>query len=222
MGTNKRAPQAFSFRPFEDLKEIIERKGIAAAGKPAADKKDEQGSDEDEDLFAVAMKEVREIKEFRQLPVRYAKAVPCFNHNRRGPDALHILDEITRGRVPINLPDTQEYVEWVNPAYWPDCHGNLTGKLHGGFFSVQDCLDLHGLFVNEAEAAIERFFKEAMGKGFRCIKIIHGRGLRSQNGPVLKKALIGWLTYRYKKNVLAFASARQCDGGLGALYVLLV
>ena len=123
--------------------------------------------------------------------------------------------------VAINLPDTQEYVESSNPAYWPVRNGNIAGKLHRGFFSVQDCLDLHGFFVDEAEAATERFLKEALGKGLRCIKIIHGRGLRSPDGPVLKSALIGWLTYRYRKNVIAFASARQCDGGLGAIYVLL-
>ncbi len=90
-----------------------------------------------------------------------------------------------------------------------------------GFFSVQDCLDLHGFFFDEAETVTEQFLKEALVKGLRCIKIIHGRGLRSPDGPVLKNALIGWLTYRYRKNVIAFASARQCDGGLGAIYVLL-
>ncbi|MGD0283404.1 MAG: Smr/MutS family protein [Dissulfurispiraceae bacterium] len=219
MGTNKHAPETFSFRPFEDLKEIIERKRITVAGKHSTEKKYEH--DSDEDIFAVAMKEVREIKEFREMPVRYATVAPCFSLNRRGPDALHILNEITSGRIPINLPDTQEYVEWVNTAYWPGRQGNLAGKLHSGFFSVQDCLDLHGFFVDEAEAAIERFFKEALRKGLRCIKIIHGRGLRSPDGPVLKRALIGWLTYRFRKNVIAFVSARQCDGGLGALYVLL-
>ncbi|UCH46386.1 MAG: Smr/MutS family protein [Nitrospiraceae bacterium] len=52
------------------------------------------------------------------------------------------------------------------------------------------------------------------------MKIIHGRGLRSPDGPVLKKAVIQWLLTRYRKYIVAFASARQCDGGLGAIYVL--
>jgi DNA-nicking Smr family endonuclease len=34
---------------------------------------------------------------------------------------------------------------------------------------------------------------------------------------VLKKTLLGWLT----ENAIAFATARQCDGGLGAVYILL-
>jgi len=38
---------------------------------------------------------------------------------------------------------------------------------------------------------------------------------------VLKDAVVRRLVGRYRKQVIAFVSARQCDGGLGALYVLL-
>ncbi len=219
MGTKKRTPEAFSFQPFENLKDIIEHKRIPVAVKPCPEEKYEH--DGDDEVFSAAMKEVREIKEFRQIAVHPKKAVPLCRRNPQRCEALQILEDITSGQVAINLPDTQEYVEWSNPVYWPLRNGNIAGKLHKGFFSVQDCLDLHGFFVDEAEAATERFLKEALAKGLRCIKIIHGRGLRSPDGPVLKSALIGWLTYRFRKNVIAFASARQCDGGLGALYVLL-
>jgi len=40
-------------------------------------------------------------------------------------------------------------------------------------------------------------------------------------GPVLKDAVIRRLVGRYRKQIVAFVSARQCDGGLGAMYVLL-
>jgi DNA-nicking Smr family endonuclease len=53
------------------------------------------------------------------------------------------------------------------------------------------------------------------------VKIIHGRGLRSPRGPVLKEKLIKRLSGKYRKHVVAFVTARQCDGGLGALYILL-
>jgi DNA-nicking Smr family endonuclease len=219
MSSKKSAPGTFSFQPFENLKAIIDSRKITVPVKPAAEKKREDPSDDE--LFKDAMKEVNEIQEFRQLPVRPKKISPRLGNNAVCPDALHILKEVTRGSVPINLPDTQEYVEWVNPAYWPSNNCNLTAKLHKGFFSVQDCLDLHGLFADEAEEATESFLKDALVKGLRCVKIIHGRGLRSPDGPVLKRALLTWLTYRHRKNVMAFVSARQCDGGLGAVYVLL-
>ncbi len=122
-----------------------------------------------------------------------------------------------RGKMPVNLPDTQEYVEWVNHDYRSD----ITRDVHKGRYSVQDVLDLHGITVEDAEAEVERFLKDSFKKGYRCIKIIHGRGLRSPKGPVLKNAVVELLSGRYRKHIIAFVTARQCDGGLGALCVLL-
>jgi DNA-nicking Smr family endonuclease len=54
------------------------------------------------------------------------------------------------------------------------------------------------------------------------ILIIHGRGLSSPADPVLKTKVIQWLsTGPWRKWVMAYASARLCDGGAGATYVLL-
>jgi DNA-nicking Smr family endonuclease len=52
---------------------------------------------------------------------------------------------------------------------------------------------------------------------------VHGRGRNSPgNLPVLKIHLEGWLTMkRFRRQVLAFASAQPYDGGTGALYLLL-
>jgi DNA-nicking Smr family endonuclease len=132
-------------------------------------------------------------------------------------EVLRILEETVKGLRPVNLPDTQEYVEWINKDYRED----IVNKLHKGLYSVQDCLDLHGIVVEEAETEVERFFKESLRKRYQCVKIIHGRGLRSKNGPVLKEAVIKWLLSSYRRHIVAFVSARQCDGGLGAIYVLL-
>jgi DNA-nicking Smr family endonuclease len=55
------------------------------------------------------------------------------------------------------------------------------------------------------------------------VLIVHGRGLNSKdNVPVLKERLKVWLAHgSIGKVVLAFTTARACDGGAGALYVLL-
>ena len=54
----------------------------------------------------------------------------------------------------------------------------------------------------------------------RCVRIIHGKGSRSEEGqPVLKHKVNYWL--RCRDEVLAFTSATGRDGGTGALYVLL-
>ena len=63
---------------------------------------------------------------------------------------------------------------------------------------------------------------EARRQGNCCVLVIHGRGSHSPDGPVLKQALIDWLAEPpVGSNVLAFASAKGGDGGVGATYVLL-
>jgi len=58
--------------------------------------------------------------------------------------------------------------------------------------------------------------------GRRAVLIIHGRGLSSPHEPVLKTKVYQWLTSApWHKWVIAFTSARLCDGGAGATYVLL-
>jgi DNA-nicking Smr family endonuclease len=215
MRFKKPASETFQFEPFKDLKKIIESKGPGMSGKPPVAKKDVPLNDEE--LFAIAMSEVREIKEFRRIPVRQRKAIALSGKMFPDKEAIKALDDIVAGRRAMHLPDTQEYVEWINQDY----RGTFLRKLHEGKFSVQDYLDLHGLCVEEAECEVGHFLKESRVKGYRCVKIIHGRGLRSPKGPVLKEALIKWLSGRHRKNIVAFVTARQCDGGLGALYVLL-
>jgi len=215
MSVKKQTSEAFLFQPFEDLKRIIESKGIKMSSNPPAARKEQPANDEE--LFADAMREVREIKEFRSIPVRPGKAIIGPAKISSDKEAMKVLEEIIDGRRAVNLPDTQEYVEWINKDY----SGGIIKKLHEGKFAVQDYLDLHGLCFAEAESAVEQFLKESMIRGHRCIKIIHGRGLRSPKGPVLKEALIKWLSGRYRKHIIAFVTARQCDGGLGALYILL-
>src|SRR5262249_25050840 len=82
---------------------------------------------------------------------------------------------------------------------------------------------LHGLTAAEAREAVDRFVLESFRVGRRCVLVVHGRGLNSKDRtPVLKERLKSWLAHgRIAKVVLAFTTARVCDGGAGALYVLL-
>ncbi len=93
-------------------------------------------------------------------------------------------------------------------------------KLRRGQYRVQAELDLHGLNVAEAKQALRDFLVEALRRQIRCVRIIHGKGLRSgHRGPVLKSAVSGVL--RRTAAVIAYVSARPVDGGTGAVYVLL-
>ena len=96
----------------------------------------------------------------------------------------------------------------------------LTERLKRGEFAVGDQIDLHGLSAREARAALREFLAEAVARRIGCVRVVHGKGLRSgPNGPVLKHAVNVWL--RKVDAVLAFVSAPRRDGGTGAVYVLL-
>lgn len=205
----KEKPSApWSYTPFAALDIDAVRKNARAPEPPS-------GCGDDEAEFSKAMAGVREIKEFREIPARSpssAKPRP-----RPADDSVEVLREIVEGRRRIRLADTAEYVEWVNPGTRKDA----ALRLHRGQFAVQDSMDLHGMTVREAEEAFSEFMRQAGRKGLFCVKVIHGRGLRSRNGPVLKEALGRWLRGPYRKRVAAYATARHCDGGLGATYILL-
>jgi len=93
-------------------------------------------------------------------------------------------------------------------------------RLARGKYAVQAEIDLHGMTVAEARPRLSDFIDYSASQGLTCVRIVHGKGLGSgERGPVLKTAVNRWL--RKWDSVLAFVSARQVDGGTGALYVLL-
>jgi DNA-nicking Smr family endonuclease len=102
----------------------------------------------------------------------------------------------------------------------PQVQASVLRKLRRGEYRVQREIDLHGLTVAEAKIVLRQFLISALEQRVRCVRIIHGKGLRSgQRGPVLKSAVSAVL--RRTGAVLAYVSARQVDGGTGAVYVLL-
>jgi DNA-nicking Smr family endonuclease len=93
-------------------------------------------------------------------------------------------------------------------------------KLRRGQWVVQDHIDLHGLRAGEARALLSDFLNEALGKGYRCVRVVHGKGHRSPNRePVLKRKMAHWL--QQKNEVLAYCEAPPVDGGSGATVILL-
>jgi DNA-nicking Smr family endonuclease len=92
-------------------------------------------------------------------------------------------------------------------------------KLKRGRFPVAGQLDLHNMSVEAGHRALLEFIAEAKSPALECIRVIHGKGLRSQNGPRLK--LMTRQVLRDHHRVLAFTPCKQADGGTGAMDVLL-
>ncbi len=97
---------------------------------------------------------------------------------------------------------------------------DIAGKLRRGHWSVQAELDLHGLIVDEAHDALSDFIVAARHRRYRCVRVIHGKGLTSPNKePVLKGKVRRWLAHW--DEVLAYTEAPRHAGGGGAILVLL-
>ena len=140
------------------------------------------------------------------------------------PIALqHQLDEQAVMREALSdefdvetLLDTDDALSYRRPGIGTD----VTRKLRKGGWSIQGQVDLHGLRREEARDALVDFIKDAARMGWRCVRVVHGKGLGSLGKtPVLKGKVQSWLIQ--KQEVLAFVQARPAHGGAGALVVLL-
>jgi DNA-nicking Smr family endonuclease len=93
-------------------------------------------------------------------------------------------------------------------------------KLRRGQWAIQRELDLHGMIVDEAHDALVDLLVEARTCGWRCVRIIHGKGLTSPGKtPVLKGKVRRWLALW--DDVLAYCEPAHHAGGGGAVVVLL-
>jgi len=103
--------------------------------------------------------------------------------------------------------------------------GGDRGRLRAlarGEIPVDLRLDLHRLTEEEARGEVEGILRQALDGNLRCVLIIHGRGLRSPLGPVLKEALPDWLTGSpLASRILAFVTSPPSLGGEGSTLVLL-
>jgi DNA-nicking Smr family endonuclease len=118
------------------------------------------------------------------------------------------------------LPDL--FLEGGDEAAYtrPGVARTVLRDLRRGRWVVEAHLDLHGMNRDEAKQHLGMFLAECLTRRHRCVRIVHGKGLRSPGRePVLKKLVLGWLAQR--KDVLAFCQARTVEGGAGAVIVLL-
>jgi DNA-nicking Smr family endonuclease len=100
----------------------------------------------------------------------------------------------------------------------PGVQRKVIRMLKRGQIRAEDQLDLHGMRVREAGKALQNFLSECSRRRLRCVRVIHGKGLRT-GGSILKENVATWL--RLRSDVVAFCSANPNDGGTGAVYVLL-
>ena len=80
-------------------------------------------------------------------------------------------------------------------------------------------LDLHSFTVKEAMSLCKIFIKKSQSKKLNCVKVITGKGLHSDSGPILKGAMYDFLSTH--SSVAKIIEAPLSQGGSGAYLVYL-
>ncbi len=170
-------------------------------------------STEDQLLFRTAIGDLRRMAPVDELP-RGAPPPPSARMSQA--DERAVIGELLTHPLDASLHevgDSLRYLKQGLPA-------RLLKQLGRGEFSVRDEFDLHAMTASAALSALARFLDECVAEDRLCVRIIHGKGLRSGNrGPVIKGLVDRAL--RRRGDVLAYRSAPTSDGGSGAVIVLL-
>jgi DNA-nicking Smr family endonuclease len=143
-------------------------------------------------------------------------------------DAAAESDEKARAQLRALVDGAEERFEVIDDGEHlegrrADTSGKLFRSLRRGELTIDARLDLHGLSIEEARAAVDQFLRVSRARGERVGLVIHGRGAHSPGGfSVLRGEIAAWLSQGPASAcVEGFCTAVRDDGGEGALYILL-
>jgi len=209
---------ASSMKSFADLQQVGKQLKEQQAQREKAEAERiarEKHAAIEANIFRSTVGEVQALKpqeKFHPIPKK-PKPIP-FKHIEDEQKALQesLSDEFDAG----TLLESDENLSYTRPGVGID----VAKKLRQGAWVIQAQLDLHGMRRDQARDNLGEFLRKCIRSGFRCVRIIHGKGLGSVNKePVLKNKVRNWLIQ--KDEVIAFSQATAADGGSGALIVLL-
>jgi len=165
-------------------------------------------SPEERELFKDSMRHVKPLEEGK-------------DHSEPIGERHDDIDELPEGDYTLSEFESEAPVTSTTVLTYkdPSISDKIFKSLKAGKIPIDEALDLHGMIVDEAHEAMQIFLREAQQNGWRCVRIVHGKGHKAGDRPILKNKVNNWL--RQLRCVLAFCSATRQDGGTGAVYVLL-
>ena len=172
------------------------------------------GKDDEVEIFRAAMRGVRPLATPVRAPL--VRRRPAARARFSGAERAAVLRE-SLAPPPLELDiqpgDSLQYRQVGVPE-------TVLRRLRRGDYRIEAEIDLHGMTVAVARAQLRKFLLASLAHRRQCLRIVHGKGLRSgPRGPVVRNAALGLL--RRSDRVLAFTSAAMRDGGTGATLVLL-
>jgi DNA-nicking Smr family endonuclease len=204
-----------SLKDLQHIQQKLAEQQKLAAAQEAARKEAERRAHAEKNLFVRAAGAVNPIRDHRRVHLAPDQPPPIAVQQQL--DEQRVLQEAISDEFDAaTLLDIDDALSFRRPGIGTD----VTRKLRKGGWSIQGEIDLHGLRREEAREALSGFVRDAHRRGWRCVRVVHGKGLGSPGKmPVLKGKVQSWLIQ--KNEVLAFVQARGDEGGAGALVVLL-
>lgn len=187
----------------------------------------------EKELFRQAMRGVRRLQPHHQQThiqknigkiANVSKTATEVYHKSTLPSAKYCKEFIN---IQNEYHDYHSHTQWMEHTIsaedflWfanPGLQHRLLIKFKQGRLPIEFTVDLHGLNTKQAHTKLLLTMEQCRVQNVRNLLIIHGKG-SNNNKPILKNCLYQWL--KEIPTVLAFSSAKPCDGGTGALYVLL-
>lgn len=219
---HKPPPAHTTLRDFGDLKRALGKAAKEAAARAEQEKQERarldalnKSKEAESALFKRAVGQVHNLQATVRVDLSPPRPQPI--PARRQADEQAVLKESLSDEFDVeSLLETDESLSWRRPELGLD----VVRKLRRGVWAIQGELDLHGLRTDEARTRLSGFLRDAQLKGWRCLRVVHGKGLGSPGKqPVLKDKVHRWLVQ--SERVLAFVQARADEGGNGAVVVLL-
>ena len=162
---------------------------------------------DDAELFRASVGTVKPLTVQNRAALQKPPQLPRLRDTDSAPEVPDILSDFVAGETPEKYLENGLSVMTLR-------------KLRRGVWPLKDSLDLHGLNTDEARKQLQTFLHESIQRRFRCVLVIHGKGLNSDGGEaVLRKLTRNWLTQH--TSVLGFCDATPRLGGSGAVLVLL-
>jgi DNA-nicking Smr family endonuclease len=172
------------------------------------------GKDDERELFREAMRGVRPLSVAPRAPKR-RPAPPARARFARAEREAVLRESLATPPAGLDI-QPGDSLQHRSPGV-PEA---VLRRLRRGDYRIEAEIDLHGLVAAEAEAQLREFLLSAIARRRQCLRIVHGKGLRSgPRGPVLRSLVLALL--RRSDRVLAYTSAAMRDGGTGATLVLL-
>lgn len=198
---------------FVENKKTIIKEKKPVVKKITVETKQEENKD-DEEAFFKAVSDVKSLDGKGRAVNPSPKEI-----NITPPPVCNPLQDFMDGKLEFALNATEDYVE----GHILGIDLLTVGKLQNRQYSPEAHIDLHGLNAEQAYHNLVAFFRNSYQRGLRTVLVVTGKGKNSINGmPVLRNKVQEWFTKEpFRRVVIAFCTAKQEDGGSGALYVLI-